>query len=41
VDETGRDAGRVEEFPEEVGGMGVGMLLTGGGDSGIETDKED
>jgi hypothetical protein len=41
VDKTWRDAGGVEEFPEEVGGMGVGVLLLGGGNPRVKTDKED
>lgn len=35
------DAGRVEQFPEEVGGVGVGVAGLGGADARVEADEED
>ena len=33
-------AGAVEEFPEEVGRVGVGVAGGGGADAGVEPDEE-
>lgn len=38
---VGGDAGGVEERVEAVGGVRVGGLLEGGGDAGVDADKED
>lgn len=41
VTPPGGDAARVEEFPEQIGRVGVGVAGQGGGDAGVEADEED
>ena len=38
--ETGRAAGFVGEFPEEVGGVGVGVAGCRGADAWVDADEE-